>query len=267
MTGFGGQKMTDIILPEDQRWCFGFEGIYAASYDGEIWSYRSGTAKKMVGGIIYDKKRDYVTYRVACLSKDGKTTNQYFHRLVAEAWIPNSENKPQINHIDHNKLNNCVDNLEWVTPSENVQAMYAQVGMTDRIREKHQKNKGFKCKQDYIDFIHKGDLKGFKTLKTIQDYMGDDVWLEAGVPKEITEIVFRSGSYLENWNLIITYLDEVFDLSNKLSVIEAMFYLSYTLPSHIRAGRRWQKEVELYKKYRNHPEYLKFYEKTYSVNK
>lgn len=44
---------------------------------------------------------------------------QFIHRLVAQIYIPNPENKPQINHKDGNRLNNCVDNLEWVTNQEN----------------------------------------------------------------------------------------------------------------------------------------------------
>lgn len=59
-------------------------------------------------------------YKRVTLSKDNKTYRFFIHRLVAQAFIPNTENKPFINHKDNNGLNNTVENLEWVTHSENM---------------------------------------------------------------------------------------------------------------------------------------------------
>jgi hypothetical protein len=55
---------------------------------------------------------------------DGKLRDMRVSRLIALTWIPNPQNKPQVDHIDENKTNNHIDNLEWVTPSENMIRRY-----------------------------------------------------------------------------------------------------------------------------------------------
>lgn len=85
--------------------------------------YRHGL--RLVKGIIM---KTYANphrcgYHQIVLSDHAKHYKFEVHRLVAEAFIPNPENKPQVNHIDCNPQNNRVDNLEWVTAKENMQWM------------------------------------------------------------------------------------------------------------------------------------------------
>ena len=64
-------------------------------------------------------------YEIVHLSKDSINKHCPVHRLVAMAFIPNPDNLPEVNHIDGNKENNCVDNLEWVSRSENMKHAYS----------------------------------------------------------------------------------------------------------------------------------------------
>jgi hypothetical protein len=89
---------------------------YFASRDGRIWSEKSNQWKKIVphsGG-----KGD--VYLSVAINRGPKRV----HRLIAEAWVPNPEGKPEVNHIDGDKLNNRIENLEWVTRAENAQHAY-----------------------------------------------------------------------------------------------------------------------------------------------
>ena len=63
-------------------------------------------------------------YRYVDLYSDNKSTKIALHRLLATAFIPNPDNKRTVNHIDHNKLNNDLANLEWSTDSENIAHSY-----------------------------------------------------------------------------------------------------------------------------------------------
>ena len=89
----------------------GYEGLYAITSCGKVWSYRSNRflIPRIVNG-----------YSQVTLRKNSKGKSYYIHRLVAEAYIPNPENKSQVNHINEIKSHNYIANLEWVTPKENM---------------------------------------------------------------------------------------------------------------------------------------------------
>lgn len=67
-------------------------------------------------------------YLIVVLCNREKKTGKLVHRLVAEAFVPNPENKSQVNHIDGNKINNKVENLEFVTAKENTNKAY-EIGL------------------------------------------------------------------------------------------------------------------------------------------
>ena len=93
----------------------GYEGLYAVTRDGRMWAYPKASR---LNGRWMKICTDRNGYQYVCLFKDGVRKNVKVHRMVAEAHVPKN-GKPHVNHIDGNKLNNCADNLEWVTPKEN----------------------------------------------------------------------------------------------------------------------------------------------------
>ena len=100
----------------------GYEGLYQVSSLGRV---RSLTHKCSVSGRVSKgrllKNTKYAQgYLYVHLSNDGKKLHHCIHRLVADAFIPNPNRLPQVNHKDENPLNNTIDNLEWCSRSYNI---------------------------------------------------------------------------------------------------------------------------------------------------
>lgn len=95
----------------------GYENLYYVTTDGHIISTKKFKKEKI---ILLEQTINSSGYLSVSLYKNNKTKTHRVHRLVAQAFIPNPENKPQINHKNENKLDNCVENLEWCTLEYNI---------------------------------------------------------------------------------------------------------------------------------------------------
>lgn len=110
----------------------GYEGRYEVSNDGQVRSldritpHNIGKNQRIRGRLLSPVKNDsgYLCVWFRAGRKMRKCLR--VHRLVAAAFIPNPEDKPEVNHLDNNPLNNRVENLEWCTRTENLQHMTNQ---------------------------------------------------------------------------------------------------------------------------------------------
>ena len=87
-----------------------------ADIDGEIYKKRRGASKLYIRA----KQRENLGYKYCGINYNGKVITSRVHRIIAKTFIPTENLNLQINHIDGNKLNNNLSNLEWVTQSENM---------------------------------------------------------------------------------------------------------------------------------------------------
>lgn len=120
----------------------GYEGYYEVDQFGRVFgldriikvndngrNYEKPIAGKQLKQSMHNKG-----YKTVSLTKDGKTKTLFVHRIVAEAFIPNVDNLPMVNHKDEDKTNNFVENLEWCTNDYNINYGTARRRQAKKIR-------------------------------------------------------------------------------------------------------------------------------------
>ena len=115
------------LVPVVRKPVVGYEGYYEVDQFGRVFSLDRSvvvvegnrTYTKHLKGKQIKQAMHGKGYKVVTLTKDGKMTNLYVHRIVAEAFLPNPDNLPMVNHKDEDKANNFAENLEWCTAAYN----------------------------------------------------------------------------------------------------------------------------------------------------
>jgi len=145
-------RMKDIV---------GYEGLYGIEEDGRVWSYGSNKYLKATVS-------NHGYFRIG-LVKDNITKKYLIHRLIAIAYIPNPDNKPFIDHINRNRVDNTIENLRWVDMIENNQNLSYR---NDNVLNEHHivyetNRKRFRFR---VERNHKYHNRYFITLQEAIDY-------------------------------------------------------------------------------------------------
>ncbi len=136
-----------------------FDNMYIIEKNGNVFSKYTNRYIK--------PKVNHKGYLYFGLRKDGKQKSIFQHRLIANYWIPNPENKPQVNHINCDKKDNRVENLEWCTQSENQLHSYRNgrvAAYKNKFSKDHNTSKAIAIKKDNI--VHT-----FESLTDASNYL------------------------------------------------------------------------------------------------
>lgn len=146
----------------------GYEGLYEVSNRGRVRSldrYTTGNRNRLLKGKVLKNRLNELSYCTVQLCLNGKPKSVRVHRLVAKAFIPNPDNKPFVNHIDGNPINNDVLNLEWCTQKENINHAYEN-GLFPSMA---------KLTKDQVDYINDRYVPYIYSAQTIADELGINI--------------------------------------------------------------------------------------------
>ena len=174
---FVGQLATKVMQKEIWKEISGYEGYFEVSNLGNFRSkdrvirYKDNGTRLYPGKLL--KTETIVEgYQRIVLMKEAIKKRYMCHRLVAQEFVPNPDNKPYVNHINGNKADNRAENLEWVTQSENELHSHSVLGNTMRGKTYPKKVEAifpkegdrivFNSMSDAIKFLGVGCIEGLK---------------------------------------------------------------------------------------------------------
>ena len=139
----------------------GYEGMYQVSNLGRVKSFKQGKERILKPGSCRG-------YLLVGLSKNGKMKTYTVHRLIAQAFIPNPNNLPELNHIDEDKTNNKLENLEWCNRKYNN-------NYGTRIQRVAEKMTNGKTSKPVLQYTKAGEfVREWKSTKDVQRNLGYD---------------------------------------------------------------------------------------------
>jgi len=164
----------------------GYERLYQVSNTGRIKSLAKGKIRKL--------QKNRYGYLMVGLYKNGISKYMTVHRIVANAFIPNSQNKPEVNHKNGIKTDNRVENLEWVTSQENVLHSFRELGRKGKSNNKGKLGKLNWLSKEILQFDSDGNLiKKWCGIRDVTRSMGID---EGSISKCCSGIRKTAGGYL-----------------------------------------------------------------------
>jgi hypothetical protein len=196
---------------EEWKDILGYEGEYQVSNYGSVRSldrYIKSKSKLDKEFVYFKRGKNLIPelgslvypYVVYYLKKDGKRYYNKAHRLVAKAFISNPENKKVVNHIDSNPRNNHVDNLDWVTHSENAKHAYdnGRIDITKAIEASRESRIGT-GKIVYQYTINKKPIAQFNSVRSAAKITNSD---ENSISKVCRGVINIHNNYFWSYELL-----------------------------------------------------------------